>query len=587
MFSSVLFIMDALQQIVQDIEEENAKNKVRAVDVFRSMLNQPELIAVNSLQRTDIRTSSNFSTFTINLPRPVLQAETMQLVNANIPQCVPSIPDTATTFWYYRVSEYSGKVPNTENLFFVRLLPSYYKPEFISNSQNYGQNKTFNSYPELAQELQLACSNDLGYYNVGANTIAGYDFRYLPNEISLPYNASMNRFQCIGTNAQLQLAYKQWSSATTYAIDDVVFQGTTTYKSLQSGNLNNNPSTQPTWWVQVNGEIVAPYDAATPYPANRYVAFNNLLYKSIQPVLNVSPPNTTYWQLIAEEQQVNYRYLVTGYNDPNVVALQNSAYRTWNQYALYETGTIVAYNGSFWEANYQNQNTPPALPAWSPTFIPPLIVGLNACSREADMVETGAIGLRYPFPEGIPGQPFNPSPKRLLNSILGFVWNGVFNPQDLQTIVQAPYINFIPTEITDLYNRLRPVPLYTTAVALGLGSQQSTLTQTFTAEGYANLVYSSILSIYATFIGGSSVDTQDDTGLLAQGTMNCGNLGISFFQPAINNPLKVMTGDLYSITFELKDEFGEPYVLTNNAVVSLVMKVTYKKSTPIRINELE
>jgi hypothetical protein len=91
------------------------------------------------------------------------------------------------------------------------------------------------------------------------------------------------------------------------------------------------------------------------------------------------------------------------------------------------------------------------------------------------------------------------------------------------------------------------------------------------------LVYSSTLSVYASVVGGSTLDTQQNTNLLAMGTMNCGNLGISFFSPFISNPLLISGGDLYTITLELKDEFGEPYVLTNNAVASFVLKITYKK----------
>jgi hypothetical protein len=59
--------------------------------------------------------------------------------------------------------------------------------------------------------------------------------------------------------------------------------------------------------------------------------------------------------------------------------------------------------------------------------------------------------------------------------------------------------------------------------------------------------------------------------------MDCGNLGVSFFNPIVNNPLKVSGSDIYSIQFEMLDECGEPYFLTNNAVVSFVLKVAYKK----------
>jgi hypothetical protein len=195
------------------------------------------------------------------------------------------------------LSEYSGNVPNSENLFFVRLLPSYYKQEFVDSPSSYGFNKTFNSYPQLATALALSCSTDLGYYNVGAYNIAGFDFRFLPNEISLPYNADINKFQMVGTNATTQLAYKQYSGATTYGEDDVVYQGTNTFISLQSGNVGNATSSA-VWWKRIYVDIVAPYSATTLYPIGRYVSYTNLLYKSIGTNIGQDPTNATFWTQI-------------------------------------------------------------------------------------------------------------------------------------------------------------------------------------------------------------------------------------------------------------------------------------------------
>jgi hypothetical protein len=570
-----------MEQIIQDIEDETAMGKVKAIDVFRSMLNQPDMIAINSIQRTE-NDPSSFSSFTINLPRPVLQADTVQLVNANIPNAVQNIPNTATTFWYYRLSEYSGTTPNPDNLYFVRLLPSTYRQEFITNPQLYGMNKTFNSYQELADELTKSCSVDLGYYNSNVYESLiniAYDFPFLPNEITLPYNSTINKFQMIGTNAT-SWAYRQYSSLTTYAIDDIVYQGTKTYKSLNASNTNNSPDISPTFWVQIYVDIVATYSNTTPYPTGRYVSYTNLLYISILPTTGNLPTNITYWTEITEPP-INYRYLVAGYDDPNVAFLQSNNLRTWNQYALYEATNIVLYNGLYYEAIFQNQNTIPTNATfWSVSGVPPFTIGLNACSTACDMVENNpTVGFYQPFPVGIAGQPYNPTPKRLLNSILGFTWNGVMNVGKLTSI---PIVSIIASNDTDLFNRLRPVPVYIVGVPSPLlGLAQSTASQTYTAEGYANLVYSSILSIYATIMGGSTVDTQENTGLLAMTSINCANLGVSFFAPFINNPLTIFTGDLYSITFEFKDEFGEPFVFTNNAVVSLVMKVMYNKSVII------
>jgi hypothetical protein len=272
--------------------------------------------------------------------------------------------------------------------------------------------------------------------------------------------------------------------------------------------------------------------------------------------------------------------LIAGFDDPNVALLQGTAYRTWNEYALYEIGAIVLYKGLYYEALFQNQNVAPdsMILSWGVSGTPPLVVGLNECSAGCDMVEQRLGILRVPFPEGIPGQPFNPVPKRLLNSILGFSWNGIMTPSFLQTIVQGDYINFIPTTQSDLYNRVRPVPLYVTPVASGLGSSASasSSTQTYTADGYCNLVYSSIVSIYASVVYGSTTDSKRNTSLVACGSMNCGNLGVSFFAGFVDNPLLIEGNDIYDLSISLQDEYGEPYVLTNNAVASFTFKLTYK-----------
>src|SRR5207247_11368715 len=40
-----------------------------------------------------------------------------------------------------------------------------------------------------------------------------------------------------------------WSSATTYALGDVVFYSGSAYISLQNANLNHQPNTSPTFWA--------------------------------------------------------------------------------------------------------------------------------------------------------------------------------------------------------------------------------------------------------------------------------------------------------------------------------------------------
>ena len=59
--------------------------------------------------------------------------------------------------------------------------------------------------------------------------------------------------------------------------------------------------------------------------------------------------------------------------------------------------------------------------------------------------------------------------------------------------------------------------------------------------------------------------------------MNCGNLGVAFWSNYVDNPLLQVNDDIYSIRIEFRDEFGEPYMLSNNAVATLSFKIKYKK----------
>ena len=572
-----------LEAIVEEIEAEKALGRVSGVDVFENILNQPALVSLSSIQNTNLTSSVRFNQFENNFPRPILKANSIQLVNANIPQCVANIPDTALTFWYYRLSEYSGKVPNTENLFFVRLLPSTYKKEVMETPDAYGFNQTFNTYDDLNTQLALACATDVGYMNqsnpVFDNALANYKFKFLPNEISLIYNPLINKFQFAGTNAFIQPAFQQWSFTVTYAKDETVYwfapdgsPNLIAYKSLQNGNIGKITG-DTEWWIRSNVEVVALWDAGTTYYTGRYVQYNNLLYKckifSVGDQPDISP---TYWENVPSIQ-TPYRYLPTGYNDPNVKAMQGNHQTTWNEYALFETGTKVLYNDRYYTALEQSKGiTPTNTTYWDGTTVEPLIDGLYGCSLICDIYSNYGT-----FPVGMSGQPFNKNPKRLLNSILGFTWNGSFNPIDLNIIENNTSI-IANTQATLLYNQCRPIPYY---FVQELGSSLTTSnpalkTQIYTADGYCNLVYSSIIYIYTNISAGSTLNTATSTGLLAVGTMNCGNLGVSFFNPIINNPLYISEVDLYNISIELRDEFNDPYYITNNGVVSIALKVGYK-----------
>jgi len=809
--------------------------------------NQPDLIAVSSVNRTtDDITQNGYSSFTVNLPLPAIDVKSLQLLQTNIPQANPSIPNTACVFWYYRLSEYSGLTPSLDNLHYVRLLPTNYKQEYIFEPSQYGYNQTFNSYSALATQLTKSCKTDLLLNNVDLLRLTeDEDYQvnayvpFLPNDISITYDTSSNKFKMTGLNTQVayipydanqlyvvgdiitnttrtkafqslvasrgvnptsttfpawvsgtnyavgnvitfnnivyQLAvdgentgqnpaiqtpahytrlgralppesYTVWVSGTNYNVGDVVRENSSVYVLFNNGeNVNIAPSLQPlhwvvqttqitvsTFWKQVYIEIVGSWFAGLLYPTGTVVEYNGDLYQSTSSsdaAFGSLPTNALYWTSFSTDFW--YRYLITGYDDPLVRKMQGEFFNVeWNSGRTYNVDDIVEYQGDSYIATKTNRGVIPAfstIPEWnnSITYIvndvvsyngvvynaknsgtnqipsstsvfwipqtpvssnPPLSAwnvsttytqfqvvsylglmyvstfagnntgavpnvsgrwalrnyvawtngssyntgriviynedlyqslinsnttpttnaenwlflgspisawdfadapnrtGLYGLTKRFDMTEfIGNTAIIEQFPYGVAGQPYNPNPKRLLNSILGFTWNGRFNPSALTDIGTYDTAVLTSTQQPLLYNRLRPVPVYSTALIppalfegrLGTDEGTTSLTLTYTAESYANLVYSSVISIYADIVKASSVDTQGTTRLLALTSMNCGNLGIAFWANYIENPLLKVQGDIYGIYIEFRDEFNEPFVLPNSAVATLTFKLNY------------
>ena len=959
-----------LEEVIKNIEEEQIFTRGVTSRIFKSMLNQPSLVSVNSANAVKTESENGYYSFTIDFPRPVLDVDTIQLLTTSIPQANASIPDTSIAFWYYRLSAYTGTTPSLNNLYCVRLLPSYYKPEFINNPTNYGWNKTFNSYQKLSDELAKSCVMDLGYYNLENylkpyQTIdAFYQFPFLPSDTTIAYNPTYNKFQMTGNSRRI--AAEAWNSLVSYTAGFVVFYVsggiTRTYTSLQNSNLNHIPSADdifdPTWWQLTSNEIVALWNATTLYAKGNIVrkltGGITTLYIALRDTINDNPPDSgADWAETTNTDK--YTYLITGYDDPNVAIKQgeifnlpynpNRYYQTgervtelgrvfrattetsiytpgnidqrstttpivyyngqylrtpnpvwsaavtypknfvvflngityvsikdattppydpnvnnnppafpdywqpisspiqnwtvltpnpiniplWSQFNSYKVGDLVYdeglafkctvansnsqpnvslnvwqlqashpydatewinvganmynagdcanYQGQLWVANettsilpqtpywtplgytvwnnynyadrtpvvedteiyfngqyytrnatvlntiqpvpnwrsdvfypvntiiqdegevfrclipnqgnepehlattwsavttyeigqtavingieyvcqIKNLNVSPAnpVPNWTnanayvpfnivfvpgvqsyrctnpvgPSPTPPngdggnwqgvfggnnisnvwvpsnvgywvkivdsnwdtAIVygdksGLSGLSHNCDFLEHDGVGSppRPDFPRGIPGQPYNPSPERLFNSILGFTWNGIFDPAQLTNLNP----DFITGRFITLYNRLRPVPLYEVAptpapLLEDNPAPTASITRTYTAEGYANLVYSSIVNIYTNIIGGSTLDTVRNTNLVATTSMNCGNLGIAFHGNYIDTPLQRVAGDINQLTIELRDEVGEPFYLTNNAIMTATFKITYKDGN-VRIEE--
>ena len=150
----------------------------------------------------------------------------------------------------------------------------------------------------------------------------------------------------------------------------------------------------------------------------------------------------------------------------------------------------------------------------------------------------------------------------LLNSRLGFTWNGNFqSPQK-----QNPYVAGaqLPGQ---LWNYMRPMdPIYASGWT----------NNAITAQSYPDLVYTGSVRIFADIVLGSSEDSTSQGGLLSVVPMNVGNLGVAYYQSSFDNPLTKIPEIIPELEIRLLTEAGDPFYLPNSATVTLELAVAYK-----------
>jgi hypothetical protein len=183
----------------------------------------------------------------------------------------------------------------------------------------------------------------------------------------------------------------------------------------------------------------------------------------------------------------------------------------------------------------------------------------------------------YPIVFNSTGQPYKQY--KTLNLRLGFTWDG-----NSRTVPDQGNYGSVPSSKFTLLNRFRPLPAYTPPLPSpvytpGVGDPNPSFayyTQDYTAEYPANLVYTSIVNLYADIVGGSTSDSSDSgQGYLASVPMATGTLGVSFYTPTIYNALTKISDQIYQIVIEMRTENGDLFYLPNSAIVSIEFTLTY------------
>ena len=293
----------------------------------RPFLNQPDRVFISSqddesqvISGIDVQ-EQTYSQFTVELTKPILNVRSIQLVSATIPQGGLSFPDEELLYWYYKGTRgdiLSGNYFTRANLHFVRILPSYYKPELVYNYTATGYSEWVNT--TLYGNGDIVTYNGNQYISIQAgnsnrNPVTQTDFWTYQNSVELDtrttfaFNRSFTDYNDLNsslakiTQADPYYNYitnqvKAWSATVQYYTQQIVTSGGNTYYSLQSSNLNKNPATQPLFWqlLASTAEMpsVIPNDISLSYDSN-----------------------TGKFMMIVTSIGLNY-YCSAGFNDPNI-----------------------------------------------------------------------------------------------------------------------------------------------------------------------------------------------------------------------------------------------------------------------------
>jgi hypothetical protein len=564
--------MDKLQSILDDLEKEAQAKKVIVSNVYN---NQPELISISSDSASITKqnqTNDAYYSFTVNLQRPALGVKTIQLLKANVPQATAlSFTNGELLFPYYRIKtqeniagyDYFTEEPNIDNLYYVRLLPSYYPSNIIPNAQLYGFNKTFNNYVELSNELAKACANDLLYTNLGTS-------HFIPNDCLISYNTSFNKFQFTGNNTTTAWTPPTWLAGT-YQVNAIVRYSGTNFIS----ETNNNTETP------VLPFTILPWDYTTTYNAKDIVSYAGINYTARGGSVNAVPPDTlgVYW--IYSEWDPTYDYALFGGDGFGTPVTYGGVVYTSAVTSTYNQGNRPDISPAFWTSTLTNWSVYTGALGFSyliAGYDDPNVLTLQQAINEGFLGANpdffyGAYGLNNIM--SIATAPVTPG--KTLAKRLGFTWNGIYSWPGTNSI--TPFEFTQGSSLPIFLNRFRPIPNYQLIVEelgdIPIPNNNPFTSTTYIAENFCNLVYTSILSIISNITTASSLDSTARRNLLWLLPLNCGQLGIAFSDAYIDTPLTKINNDIFQINIELRNELDEPFYISNNGISTFLLKLTY------------
>lgn len=526
--------------------------------------NQPQRLALTSSNAIlDLEQGTHFHAFSVNLPRPALGVKTLQLLKANLPLCTASFGDTETVFWYHRLRTQKNldgatcyaELPSVHTLRCVRLLPTWYDPFLIANASNYGYNRSFESYGDLVSELNKACAHDLAYDNDLQHAMP-----FQPGDIQFSLT-SQGRIAMTGNKVFQDFQAPAWNNASTYAPDFIVKQGDTFYQARVE-NKNAAPDASPVQWAVYvitleticNTYLVAAYDDPS------IALASSKHYRLDWVPTHIYNPTDVVWF-----EGRSWTSLTTnqGVAPPGLV---------WDAATLYYAGQVVYFANGIYRALERSQGASPASNPALWELQPRTDWALSVSQVEPTKLGVAGLSDLHDFEIlRVTPQPCDRG-ARSLGLRLGFTWSDVY-----QLTQQLIYPEVVPTGSSKalVLNRLRPVPVYAEVDLLEDVPYPAYTATSISADAYCNLVRTDTVFLYSNIVGQSTGDNQRGNSLLAMITMNCGALGVAYSGDSIENPLQRVAGDIYSMGFQMYDQWGLPYSISNNAGLSLEFKLNF------------
>ena len=506
---------------------EQFPSEVRPPQQYQSFIFQPSRVLVSSNDditaapyttiRDPVQTSQTqghapaerFNSFRVRLRRPLRNVKSIQLLSGVIPNAVQSIPDEQVFFLYYKLRSVA--------------------------------------------QANLGAWDSNAFYEMGdIVSNGGFTWASIKTKIgNSPNSAQPGLSYWIPYVPTATETISAWSVSTAYIIGDKVQINNLLYQ-CQVANTGIEPGAN--YWIQTT----LPADTTRPnyYDLNylkiNYIYLTPTYWYSYDYLPNVANDQQFFNRRFEDYQDlVDALNFISSQNQQNNVVTNDVTFQydeKLNKIIFVPNPTAIANHSYYLPCGYADPNVQ--------TF---LFSDLLVFTMNGDAIQLNNF--------------YTPSPQTILNTRLGYTWNGLFeNPQQMNN----PWGNTL--FLSGLFWYLRSQDPGYNVITYPVEKNQLTF------NSYADLVNTSCVRVYADFtftstedsLGSSVPDTQNVDGLLSLVPINATNLGVSYYQNNFNNPLTKIPDNITQIGITMLNDQGLPFYLPNSGVVLLELAIEYK-----------